>query len=351
MTNHPAEKENPLISRVGVVNWDCSLPMDTFFGRYAARSLSPAKYRDRTPYYAHRTAPDQIEYHTRTVAEYETEMRYAIEAGIDYFAYCWYDSEPKSEHLVDDMAATVDAHVAELVYARRLHLQSPLREQLHYCAILITSHPYSDTELQELIRTMNDPGYEKIDGRPLVWLFPGKWRDLIVRLRQLCREAGQPEPYAVLLTSCSELTPDDADIVQAVCAYACLAETSTWEDFNAANIAQNEDRLRYGWPCVPHFSVGWDPGPRVLNPVPWVAYPEGPYAPPCTREQLLTGAQRFKDWVSRNRSQCVPGHVLVFAWNEFEEGAWICPSLGADDRPDFSRRDAFADAVSLWRSC
>ena len=32
-------------TRVGVINWDCSPPSDTWFGGYQTRSLSPARYR------------------------------------------------------------------------------------------------------------------------------------------------------------------------------------------------------------------------------------------------------------------------------------------------------------------
>ena len=34
------EMKEGLISRIGAVNWDCSLPPETYFGGYAARSLS-----------------------------------------------------------------------------------------------------------------------------------------------------------------------------------------------------------------------------------------------------------------------------------------------------------------------
>ena len=344
------ETKDGLISRIGAVNWDCSLPPETYFGGYAARSLSPERYRDRTPYYAHLLAPDRIAYRRRSVAEYETEMRYAIEAGIDYFAYCWYDPEPKTEHLVSGDAATVDERVAELAYARCLHMQSSLREKLHLCAILITCHPYGDDALRTLVRDTRDPAYERLEGRPLVWLFPGPWQELIERLRRLCREGGVPEPFAVLMEGGDPVPPEDASKIQAVSAYASCIEAETWEGFCAANLAKNEARLQSGLPCVPHFSMGWDPGPRNLNPVPWVKYTAGPFAPPCSREQLLAGARDFKAWIARNRARCVPGHVLVFAWNEFEEGGWICPTLGAAGRPDFSRRDAFAEAAALWRA-
>ena len=46
-----------LFTRVGVINWDCSMPSETtFFGHYAAQSLGPHQFRDRTPYYAIETA-------------------------------------------------------------------------------------------------------------------------------------------------------------------------------------------------------------------------------------------------------------------------------------------------------
>ena len=348
--SRPSENAAP-ITRIGAVNWDCSLPSSTYFGKYATRSLSPECYRDRTPYYAHLIAPDRIDYHDRTVAEYETEMRYAVEAGIDYFAYCWYDREPKTEHVENGLAAAVDAHVPELIRARMRHLLSPLREKLHLCAILITCHPYGDEELRALADAMRDPGYEKIGGRPLVWLFPGQWQPLIERLRKICREAGVPDPFAVLMTAGpNAVAPEDAAKVQAISAYACGATARTWEELCAANLAANEKRLESGLPCIPHFPMGWDPGPRILNPVPWCSYAEGPYAPVSSREQLLAGAREFKTWIAGHRAQCVPGHLLVFAWNEFEEGGWICPTLGADGRPDFARRDAFAEAAKIWRS-
>ena len=81
-------------TRVGVINWDCSPPSDTWFGGYQTRSLSPARYRYLTPYYADVKGPDEISYHRRTPAEYDRELQYAVDAGIDYFAYCWYGEDP-----------------------------------------------------------------------------------------------------------------------------------------------------------------------------------------------------------------------------------------------------------------
>lgn len=341
-----------LVTRIGVVNWDCSLPSTTFFGHYATRSLGPAKFRDRTPYYAQEIEPDKIEYSKRTVEEYEIEMRYAIDAGIDYFAYCWYDPIVPAGHLegVDAATASADEHVWELTYARTLHAQSPLRKKLHFCAILITPHPYTDEALQMLARSMRDPGYEKINGRPLVYFFYGNWQPLLSRLRKMCREENTPDPFAVIMSTDGVVAPEDRTKAEGICAYACSGSAKTWEDFCRINLERNENRIQSGLPCIPHFSVGWDPSPRIQNPVPWCSYPDQAYHPPCDRDQLLFAAKEFRDWMIRHRADCVPGHILVFAWNEFEEGAWICPTSGADNHPDFRRRDAFAEAAKLLRT-
>ena len=339
-------------TRIGVINWDCSIPSETtFFGHYATQSLGPRIFRDRTPYYALETSPDTIQYRERTVADYEVELQHAIAAGIDYFAYCWYDSKPHTDHLVTGQAANVDDKVCELVDARLKHLASPLSNQIGLCAILITPHPYNDEELDDLVNTMQEPFYERIDGRPLVYLFNSScWKELLGRLRDKCTNTGVPDPYAVLMAN--RLSPDETSYVQALCSYACsTVQAHTWDEFFEVVMARNELRSQSGLPVIPHFSMGWNPTPRIMHPVPWVTYPEGIYTPPATSSQLLEAANRLKAWVEANRALCPTGHVLTFAWNEFEEGAWICPTLGSTpDSPDTRYRDTFAQVVKNWKA-
>ncbi len=98
----------------------------------------------------------------------------------------------------------------------------------------------------------------------------------------------------------------------------------------------------------PHFTVGWDPRPRIDHPVPWCGYANTSYAPPATEDELVAGARALAEWIRGNRKSCAAGHVLAFAWNEWEEGGWICPSWGAQG-PDVSRTDAFAKCIRLWK--
>ena len=147
------------------------------------------------------------------------------------------------------------------------------------------------------------------------------------------------------------ISPTDATKVQALCAYAgATAQAKTWNEFFEQELARNDVRASNGLPIIPHFSMGWNPTPRIKHTVPWVTYPEGIYTPPATADELFAAANRLKSWTEEHRNLCPTGHVLTFAWNEFEEGAWICPTLGpAADKPDTRYRDAFAKISAAWR--
>ncbi len=41
----------------------------------------------------------------------------------------------------------------------------------------------------------------------------------------------------------------------------------------------------------------------------------------------------YFSWIEENKEQANTGYGVVFAWNEFEEGGYLCPTLGADGKP------------------
>lgn len=351
----PAARGETPRTVVGVVNWDCSLPSDTWFGRYATASLSPAKYRHATPYYADVKGPDNIDYRRRTVEAYEREMQYAIDAGIDYFAYCWYGELREKDGkdftpVTDGPAACCDRHVWELATARRLHARSRLRDKLKMCAILVVLHPLADAELASLARTMKEPWYQTAQGRPLVYLFGGKGQNVLPRLRAACRTVGAKDPYAVLF-ACSRLSGDGDDGVQAIGSYTDSAGgIDTFAELAVRGRAANARRAATGMDVVPTFTLGWDPSPRNDHNVPWCSYGKVRYARLATEAEWLEGARAFAEWIKANRASCPTGHILAFAWNEFEEGGWICPTWRPDGTPDTRRVQAFRKVGELWRT-
>jgi hypothetical protein len=49
------------------------------------------------------------------------------------------------------------------------------------------------------------------------------------------------------------------------------------------------------------------------------------------------------DWTSRNRASAAPVNaVLIYAWNENDEGGWLVPTLNPDGSVNAERLDAIA---------
>ena len=337
--------------KIGVINWDCSLPSDTYFGGYLSSSLSPMKYRNRVPYYADILPDGTVTCHYRTLEEYEQEMQYAINAGIDYFAYCWYDSTGKQlPPICDGTAALVDDKVYELTYARKLHSQSRLRNKLKLCAILSIIHPYSEEAISDLIDEMQQEYYQDVNGRPLVYLYGNGYDiDFIRRLRTACKASGI-NPYIVFQWSSKDANIGDYSEADGIFYYSSVKRNITkYKDLATYMLAENEARKKYGIDIIPHFTVGWNPKPRIDNPVPWCTYPEADYVDTDEISGYMEAAEGLDNWIEANQQQVCTGHILTFAWNEFEEGAYICPTLNTEGKPDTAKLDEFAKVVAYWK--
>lgn len=333
---------------VGAVNWDCSLPSDTFFGFHATKSLSPEKYRTVTPFYADIYGSDKIDYHSRSMEEYEREMQYAIDAGIDYFAYCWYGENPKKQ------ATEWQNNLWELSYGRKMHSKSALKEKLKMCAIIgvgAKAQELSEEEMKSLAEEMKQDYYQKIEERPLVYIFDGYKQETGKILKEMCRKCNTPEPYFVYMSNeiDKEEIKEDSD-VGAISAYSFPKSAGNYDEFITYLIDDLEKRKKLNLKLIPQFSTGWNPNPRIDNPVPWVGYDNLTYAPQATGEELKKGAERFAKWICDNKECNTTGHILVFAWNEFEEGAHICPTYDKNGKGiNTERIDAFREIVKSWK--
>ena len=341
--------------RIGAVNWDASLPREYYFGFYQINSLSQAKYRTWTPFYADIIDEEKVTYHERTPEEYEREMQYAIDAGIDYFAFVWYPTEGSKKH--EQTCYRDCSHkVFELNYARRLYEKSTLKDKLGMCAIL-AAHPFCDSDIKELTDAFLKPYYEKIGDSPLLYVYSGYREDIISKIIAVCKQNGQPVPYVVPMVA----NANDADkmhLASALSAYTVCAEgVNTHDELTDFVIEKNRDRLSENLAIIPTFSVGWNPSPRIERTTPWTSksegvsnYPTVPYAKRASEEELYLGAVRFSEFLKNEVKDRMVGHVLTFAWNEFEEGGYICPTYTRDGGVSATRVEVFAKISKLFKS-
>lgn len=340
--------------RIGAVNWDASLTADTYFGFYQTNSLSRKKYITWTPFYAETFPDGRVVYHERTPEEYEQEMQYAIDAGVDYFAYVWYPEEGSRAHVQDGLR-DCSHKVYELNYARRLYERSSLKSKLSMCAIL-AAHPFTDRDLEDLVDAFTTDYYEKIDGRPLLYVYLGYREEIIDKIHAICKKRGLPVPYTVPMVS-DAMGAENFALADALSAYAICAEGVTSHDaLISYAIEKNEGRICKNLALIPTFTVGWNPSPRIERPTPWTSkcegvsnYPDVSYAPRATCEELYLGAERFADFINERAKDSFIGHILTFSWNEFEEGGYFCPTLTENGKIDTARVEAFSKISELFK--
>jgi hypothetical protein len=101
-----------------------------------------------------------------------------------------------------------------------------------------------------------------------------------------------------------------------------------YQDLVATEIMQWEYFRSIGLSVVPHVTTGWDKRPRFDNPVFWEP-PSSPsnWVEAGTPEEISAHAADAVSWVSENPEVCPAKTVLIYAWNEFDEGGWLCPTL------------------------
>lgn len=337
--------------RIGVINWDCSLPPDTFFGSYFAKTLSYKKWRNRTPYYADIISEDNICCHYRSAQEYDRELEYAIAAKIDYFAYVWHTDNKNGEQDANVMTSVTHPHAWTQDFARKLHQKSPLAEKIKLCAILLCSQPYIESDYFKLAEAMKAPYYEKVDGRPIVYLFGGYRTDFIEMLRAFPQKYGTQDPYIVFMDNGVKSENGDYSKADAVSAYVLDNEDNSIDKYSQLvdiSIAKIEDWKKYNVDIIPNFTIGWNPTPRIETKVPWVSYHEINYVDFVTPSEIEDGAESLAYWISQNKEFIKSGHIMCFAWNEFEEGGYICPTYNDDGSINEERISCFANVTDIF---
>lgn len=339
-------KPRPL---VGAIRWDAWYSPGSAPTEAVENSLSPERYRWRAPFFAKSSAHDSepLSFPPITPEEMNKEIRQAVFAGLDYWAFVAYGSNhPMSKALYQFRASTES-------------------DKLRYCLFTELERWGSrnkPTALpQEHIGLMDDRNYLRVAGdRPLYFLgfitpasIERKWkgvaglREQIEKFRSMAAGSGLADPYIVLAGDRNFLMREARNIGgDATGSYALTVGDGRGSFVELARIAERGwNKLRNGrLPVVPTVMTGWDRRPRIENPVPWEKKQrpgegiENFFAAP-TKKELADHLARALDWVTaRPQGEQAPV-VLIYAWNENDEGGWLMPTLPCQtDRLDALRQ-------------
>ena len=312
----------------GAFRWDAwyksnNSPEDT--GSQCLKALSPKHYHWRAPFFAEVTADGKIDIPAYNQEIFDKEMEYAIEAGIDYFSYVWYSH-------------------SGLRQARDFHKKSKYRDKVTLCACLDNNGITKDYAREELVELFKEDYYTKIDNRPLVYFFGAMWiyeriKEDIVFYNDACKKNNIPQPYYVIMG----VSPENAYLAggHAVSRYSvsgsdnipfnklCESVYDIWE-------RHSKEGEEFGVDNVLPLVAGFHPHPRYENPVTWMKVEENNYAEYATADEIKEHFACAKRFLSDERyfSTTKSNTCILYAWNEHDEGGWICPTLKVDENGD-----------------
>ena len=316
----------------GAIRWDAWHSGLSEVGKTVERSLGPRKWHGRLPFFAEITGEGRVQIDGVSQRVMDQEIQYARTALLDYWAFLLYDQG------------------SAMNLGLESYLASKHKDGLSFCVILEQANwKTNESAAKQLARVAALtalPEYQTVGGnRPLIYILaaePGTetWGTLHGRtatdqLRSLVRSKGRGEPYLVIQHFRAEranaLRKDlNADGISAYAyqrdgknaSYATLAQETEqfWEECRST-----------GSEVVPIVMTGWDRRPRVERPVFWENQKandgiEKFYHAP-TAAELSKHLRHAIAWVRANPEVAVSKAILVYAWNENDEGGWLVPTL------------------------
>lgn len=360
-------QENTLI---GAIRWDAFFETDSVksnVSQQVATALSPAEFHWRTPFFGNIDAEGKVTFPGYSMEVIEQEIEYAKQAGLDYFAYLWYETtDPMSD-------------------PRKLHLQSEKKNEILMCGIL--EKVRSNATMNELYEAMKDECYVRVDNRPVVFLYQYEtvWTEsMLEELRQGAANAGITE--ALYLVG---MIGGDKNKIFENATIKGGADAFSWygvgpdrgggiEYVEAADICRNRITEfgnmagACGYSLIPCVTTGYDTRPRIKNPVTWISgdvndpdpnkWPYGNrYTLDADAEDIGALLKDTLNYVKENPNNTKANMVLTFAWNEHDEGGWMCPTIKCDENGnvlynedgtaqiDTQRIDAFRKNIDAYR--
>jgi hypothetical protein len=334
---------------VGAIRWDA------WYGQggpvaEVERSLGPRKFHFRLPFFARVLADDKVSIDGAAPGIMEKEIAYAANAGLDYWAFVDYGDE------------------GDLTIARRHYQAARDKRGLRFC--LIEEGSRIDAQAARgwarLISFFQDPNYQTVlEGRPLLFVFGGPkkvGKKEFQELGEAAVVAGGKRPYLVLMGFDPQRDAQDMEALgfDAVSAYAAGGQYRG-DMWSYSQLIEHVRRSywevcrQHRIPTITFATTGWDTRPRLEHPVSWMPGVEAQPDPTpaaeqkplidnvtATPSQLAGHLRDAMEWTQKNRDLNPANAIIIYAWNENDEGGWLIPTLSEGT----ARLDAIARVLN-----
>lgn len=317
-------------------------------GKETRRSLAAEQWRYRWPFFT-TLAPDGSakDFNENKPDVIEQEIEYAVHAGLGYWAFTAYPEN------------------CPLSYTLKTFLTCKNRDKLKFCLFLpmwpaygrIPDDAAERAYWAHVLRLVREPNYLKVEGnRPVFYL--GFLNDQLVEKilsgpwPKLCAELAKCDfgkPWVAVCHSPAKAAKRYCDMLQAdaLSQYGVPGSVKAGAFSELASRAEKfwEDCAAMGTSVAPICMAGWDRRPRVTNPVSWEDFHLKPdafefYYKSGTPDEIAAHVGRGVSWFQKHPAKNGAELVLIYAWNEFDEGGWLAPALPPPHGEGTARIDA-----------
>ena len=345
----PQSAAAPARPLIGAIRWDAWYdPANGAVAQAVETDLQPADYLSRAPSFTTVNAKGSLTINGDNEAEMTSEIQLAQAAGINYWAFDYYGGGDPMDN------------------ALQLYLQNPNNSLVDFA--LIDSAGWGATlsnfqsEIAQRVALMEQPTYQDVEGnRPLYYLMVptsavvDQWwggnaanmKLAVDALRSQAIAATGANPYIVVMGSPVQAAAFAEQIgADAISAYDIEGgdRNASYQTLTNETEAGWNAELATGQTVVPTVMTGWNPSPRVQNPVPWGSSGTASYAT-ATPAQVAEQLSSALAWVLAHPNSTADT-TLVYAWNEFDEGGWLAPTYVAGDPQGDTSRLAALDAIT-----
>lgn len=316
-------------------------------GGEAARNLKPQRWEYRRPFFSREDDHGNLlEINGNRQEVMDQEIEYAAEAGLDFWAFTVYPED------------------CPLSWCLKKYLSSTQKEKIKFCFFLVCNSSYGrfvdDPAMQEyVLRSITEPTYLKVQGnRPVLYLgfvndeidqklSGGFWRDFCAKVES--RGLGKPYVIAARGRTPSFLKKYiqkiGADAVGNYCITDGKAEGVPYQRITDLSEQWLKDCRKAGLNVSPLCMAGWDRRPRFMNPTSWEKWHKKGefmerYIQRGTPEEIASHIGRNVDFLKKSPNPDGVNLVLIYAWNECDEGGWIIPTIPAPRGEGSARLDA-----------
>lgn len=317
------------------------------------RSISNPKYQTRAPFWATKIDRTTLRMDP-TTATMAVEIAKAAAAKVSWAWLRYAQGSP--------LNAGFDMYMA---HANRASIKFSVIMQ---SSILGSTGNYA-TQVAQIVGWMGQLNYRKVlSTRPLMALFynaadlttywggsSANLKAAIDAVRAGAISAGLANPYIVLMDEpgvnpTANATALGIDAVSSYITSSNARRGATYAELSTAAQAFWAAQLALGLKVVPTGMLGWDRRPRIERPVQWELGSQLPmlgldnfHAQPSNAE-LVAHLTALRDYVVAHPSACEADVGYCYAWDEFDEGGWLCPTRNSDGTMNSGRVDALATA-------